>query len=210
MSDEAHRRKRIHPVLKLASCPILTISWGILLISLAWIYDKLGHHLGFDLADVAVALLAILILFLISFGMRAGWEADNYFRATREKCWICRLWPAARLILDWMGYTEPIDSAEPAGDKHHMNASEMQALLGKPPRRGRPPTYPLARWQRVVLAWENRDPLRNPMTLSEFLCEEFGTYVDGSPRMSENSYYEWRKRVLEELRKESAVDKSAL
>jgi hypothetical protein len=57
------------------------------------------------------------------------------------------------------------------------------------------------------LAWENRDTLRNPMTLSEFLSLEFGTYADGSPRMSENSYYDWRKRVIEELQKQEQKKK---
>jgi hypothetical protein len=80
MSEEAHKRHRIHPVLKIASCLILTISWGVLMISLAWIFDKLGNHLGFDVAEVAIAVLAILILFLISVGMGAGWQVDKYLR----------------------------------------------------------------------------------------------------------------------------------
>ncbi|MBK8821870.1 MAG: hypothetical protein IPN58_04450 [Anaerolineales bacterium] len=77
--------------------------------------------------------------------------------------------------------------------------------MDRPKRRGRPPTHSLDRWTRVVLAWENRDPYRNPMTLTEFLSQEFGTYADGTPCMSENSFYENRKKVFEELRKNAAL-----
>jgi len=52
----------------------------------------------------------------------------------------------------------------------------------------------------VVVAWEKRDTIRNPITLNEFLCEHFGRNADGSPGMSENSFYANRKRVLAELR----------
>jgi len=40
------------------------------------------------------------------------------------------------------------------------------------------------------------------MTLSEYLAEQFGTYADGSPKMSENSYYDWRRKILKELQKQ--------
>jgi hypothetical protein len=61
---------------------------------------------------------------------------------------------------------------------------------------------------RVVQAWESRDIQRNTMTLSEYLAEQFGIYADGSPQMSENSYYEWRKKVFKELRKQEARKKA--
>jgi hypothetical protein len=56
------------------------------------------------------------------------------------------------------------------------------------------------------LAWENRDTFRNPITLAEFLSLEFGTYADGSPCMSENSFYENRKKVFDELRKDVVLN----
>ncbi|MCC6986386.1 MAG: hypothetical protein IT309_08155 [Anaerolineales bacterium] len=92
-------------------------------------------------------------------------------------------------------------------EKSQQTAIATISIPEHPPRRGRRPTYPLERWARVVQAWENRDPLRNTMTLSEFLAEEFGVYADGSPHMSENSYYEWRKRVFMELRKQTPAKK---
>ena len=75
------------------------------------------------------------------------------------------------------------------------------------PRRGRRPTHSLDRWIRVVHAWENRDLQQNTMTLSEYLAEQFGIYADGSPMMSENSYYEWRKKVRRELKKRETGNK---
>ncbi|MFT3892727.1 MAG: hypothetical protein QM730_13940 [Anaerolineales bacterium] len=86
-----------------------------------------------------------------------------------------------------------------------MDTVDVTALLDRQPKRGRRPTYSIDRWKRVVMAWENNDPLRNPLTLSEFLAEEFGTYADGSPKMSENSFYDWRKKVMDELRRQEAL-----
>ena len=54
-----------------------------------------------------------------------------------------------------------------------------------------------------MFKWEKRDPLRDTMTLADLLAEEFGTNADGSPRMTEQTYYDWRDRVFAELKKEA-------
>jgi hypothetical protein len=64
------------------------------------------------------------------------------------------------------------------------------------------------RWIKVVLAWENRDTWRNPITLVEFLSQEFGTWADGSPRVSKKAFYDNQKRVHEELRRQEATEKN--
>jgi len=103
-----------------------------------------------------------------------------------------------------MGYEE-VQPQLSLPESETSNVAQLLVSMDKPKRRGRPPTHSLDRWTRVVFAWENRDPYRNPMTLTEFLSQEFGTYADGTPCMSENSFYENRKKVFEELRKNAAL-----
>lgn len=182
---------------------ILIISWFGIYSSVMWIYEQIHVSLGFELAQVTVSLLVILISFLILLGFGFGFGLDRvvrrediktiWFYQWLKNSWICKcLWGDIPPIQEIVK-SEPVDETP---------AVNIQDIITRPRRRGRIPTYSLDRWTRVVLAWENRDTLRNPITLSEFLSLEFGTYADGSPRMSENSYYDWRKRVIEELQKQ--------
>ena len=64
--------------------------------------------------------------------------------------------------------------------------------------------FTLEDWIPVVEKWESRDRTRDSFMLAELLEEYLGTYPDGSPVVSTQSYYAWRKRVLAELAKEKA------
>jgi hypothetical protein len=151
--------------------------------------------------------MSILILALIVVGMRAGWSLDRFIRHRKIDVWrIHRSFRQERNFLSLMGYEEVQLKTSTPNDSVRPNIEQTLALIEKPKRRGRPPTHSLDRWTRVVLAWENRDIYRNPMTLTEFLSQEFGTYADGTPCMSENSFYENRKKVFDELRKSFALN----
>ena len=54
-----------------------------------------------------------------------------------------------------------------------------------------------------MLKWEYRDTLRDSMSLADRLSEEFGSNVDGSPTMTEQSYYYWRDKVFTEIKNET-------
>jgi hypothetical protein len=78
---------------------------------------------------------------------------------------------------------------------------EPFVLLDLPTRRGRKPTFPLERWIPIALKWENRDPIRDAFTLGELIAEHLGTNSDGSPIVSEQTYYSvWRQRAINEIR----------
>lgn len=152
-----------------------------------------------EIAEVAVAFLMVLIVILILFGFWAGFRAERILKQRiLQKFWIYRSLKQIRWFGTFLRYAEPARQVEIPGKA----TVEMISIPKNKPRRGRHPTHSLDRWMPVVHAWENRDTLRNTMTLSEYLCEQFGTYADGSPKMSENSYYEWKKKVLEELRRQ--------
>jgi len=176
--------------------------------SILWIYRRVLNSLGLEIAEVIVAFLVIITLALILVGFRVGFNAKQILRQHKVQALrIYRLFQRCKFFRSLWEYIGPPVETENNSTPKKLDAIELPIQLDRPPRRGRPPTYSIDRWIRVVSAWENRDSLRNPLTLAEFLSQEFGTYADGSPRMSENSYYDWRKKVFDELRKQGARKK---
>jgi hypothetical protein len=56
---------------------------------------------------------------------------------------------------------------------------------------------------------ETRDPIRDAFTLGELISQFLGTNEDGSPIMSEQSYYKtWRPRALAELERRVQAKKA--
>ena len=87
---------------------------------------------------------------------------------------------------------------------------EPFVLLDLPTRRGRKPTFTLERWVPIALKWENRDPMRDAFTLGELISEHLGTNSDGSPIVSEQTYYSvWRKRAIDEIRRRAKSKESS-
>lgn len=204
MSDKSDKHTHMHPALKKVLIFILIMTGSIILTSQVWVYNKIHQSFGQELAQVISAFLSILILALVVTGVRAGISMDRLIRQGRVVRWrIYRSFRQVQRFLSLLGYDDFLYEVTKTSTGNLPDHQEVLTILNRAPRRGRPPTYSLDRWKRVVLAWENRDPLRNPLTLADFLSEEFGTYADGSPRMSENSYYDWRKKVFDELRKEA-------
>lgn len=198
-----NKRSHIHPKLRVVLYLILFIFGGLLFGSILWVFHRIQTRFGEEIAEVAAALMSILILTLIMVGMRAGWNLDRFIRHRQIDIWrIHRSIRQTGYFLSLLGYEEIQTQLHPPKSEV-SKPDQILANLDGQKRRGRPPTHSLDRWTRVVLAWENRDPFRNPMTLTEFLAQEFGTYADGTPRMSENSFYENRKKVFEAIRKDA-------
>lgn len=209
MADNVTRRSHIRPIFRVVLVFILILCGGMLIVSINWIFHKIHYSLGIALAEVAVAFISVFIMILILVGMRTGLSMDRFIRRRRyEACKIYQSFRQVRYVLSWLGYDGIQSGHEPVTIVENQTPEEMLALINRPHRRGRTPTYSLDRWTRVVLSWEGRDTWRNPMTLSEFLAEEFGRYADGSPRISESRFYELRKIILKDLRKK-AVQKKA-
>jgi hypothetical protein len=199
------KRSHINLGLRIVLYLILFTCGGLLFGSIVWVFHRIQTRFGDELAEVAAALMSILILALITVGMRAGWSLDRFIRHRRIDLW--RIHQSIRptgYFLSLLGYEE-VQPQLSLPESETLNVTQLLVSMDKPKRRGRPPTHSFDRWTRVVLAWENRDPYRNPMNLTEFLSQEFGTYADGTPCMSENSFYENRKKVFEELRKNAAL-----
>lgn len=162
-------------------------------------------NMGVDFAEIILVFAMVILLEMVLAGMGLAYFVDSairkqrfIFRTPQPGSWV------SVLIKIW-GFEVVNEIPEiPVifTPTQTTQADEALAILNKPRRRGRKPTYSIDRWTRIVMKWENRDTLRNTMTLSDHLAEEFGTNADGSPRMTEQSYYDWRDKVFTELRKE--------
>jgi hypothetical protein len=170
-------------------------------VSIYWIFQKINHSAGVELAEVTVAFLSILVLALILVGMRAGLGLDRWIRYRRfEECRLFHSSKHTHRALSWLGYGHLVLEGEAASEElDGWNVEELLALFEKPKRGGRRPNHPPERWIRVVLAWEKRDPLRTTMTLPEFLIQQFGQRADGSPGESESTFYDYRKKIKEQI-----------
>ncbi|MBL6960244.1 MAG: hypothetical protein ISR59_03980 [Anaerolineales bacterium] len=85
-----------------------------------------------------------------------------------------------------------------------MSLQEIHQLSAKSSRingNRRKLTFTLENWIPVVEKWESRDRTHDSFTLAELIAEHFGTQPDGTPVVSTQSYYAWRKRVLAERAK---------
>ncbi|HMM97494.1 MAG TPA: hypothetical protein PKC99_00670 [Anaerolineales bacterium] len=205
MAGNVIKRNNIHPIVRVVLVSILILCGGSLVVSIYWIFQKINHSAGVELAEVAVAFLSILVLALILVGMRAGLGLDRWIRYRRfEECRLFHSSKHTHRALSWLGYGHLALEGEAASEElDGWNVEELLALFEKPKRGGRRPTHPPERWIRVVLAWENRDLVRNTLTLPEFLCQEFGTNADGTPRESESNFYDYRKKILKQIKKKA-------
>ena len=205
MAGKVSKRSSIHPIVRVVLVSILILSGGLLVVSVYWIFQKINHSVGVELAEVAVAFLSIFIMALILVGMRAGLGLDRWIRYRRfEECRLFHSSKHTHRALSWLGYGHIVAEGGSASEElYGWNVEELLALFEKPKRGGRRPTHPPERWIRVVLAWEHRDPLRDTMTLSQFLCEEFGTNADGTPRESESNFYDNRKKIIKQIEKKA-------
>jgi hypothetical protein len=188
---------------------------GVVLIvyfPIAWVYQKMKLEMGVNAAEIALAFAMVICLGLVMTGMCLGYFIDSAIRKRRfifldppPGGWVdtlIRIW-GFELIT---GETEIPPISAPA---HVLEADKVLATLDKPRRRGRKPTFTIDRWRRVVLNWENRDTLRDMMTLADLIAEEFGTHADGSPKMTEQTYYYWRDKVFREIKNEAEARNSS-
>ena len=210
MDEELSQSNPFPPILlKVGLLLILLVSSTSVISSVRWIYHRVHNGLGFEIADVVVALLVILILGLIIVGFGVAFGAKRVLRQRRLLALrIYRVCKWSTIFQAFWGYMCPPAETEKKITPHDQDIPEITVLLERPPKRGRIPTHSMDRWIEVVTAWENRDTWRNPITLEEFLSQQFGTCADGSPQMSKKSFYDWKKKVRQEMREREAKNKN--
>ena len=173
----------------------------------AWVYHQVRNGLGHEIASVVMAFEAILILGLIVIGFGMGFRAKRALGQNEQSeviCDLCERFVFFQKLWAYLGLQAEARAETPAPviDEKTVAITFFPVQAGK---RGRPPTYPIDRWVKVVHAWDSRDRWRNTHTLQEFLSEEFGVYADGSPRISKKTFYDWQKKVHEQAEKQLAA-----
>ena len=184
----------------------------VVLFSTLWTYQKIESREGTDFAQATMVLTMVVLLTLISAGMvlayfifRAIKEQRMIFGSLRPGGWMeafIRVW-GFEIIEE-----KTQKDAEPASIPATEEDDDL-AIIDKPRMRGRKPLFPLSKWKPIVLKWENRDPILDTMTLTELLSEAFGTCADGTPMVSEQTYYTWRDRVFEDMKKKAKSRKAS-
>jgi hypothetical protein len=208
------RARKYGSLNKIILLVLLKIAIVMVFLEVAWSYHTFESELGTRLAQAAIAYHIVLLLGMGTIGIGLGYWVDrmicqriSIFRSPQKGSWteaFMNLWGHELKIkeetapgIDTMSTPEP-------------SMIEPFVLLDLPTRRGRKPTFTLERWLPIALKWENRDPMRDAFTLGELISEHLGTNSDGSPIVSEQTYYSvWRKRAIDEIRRRAKSRKSS-
>ncbi len=177
----------------------------VVFLDITWSYRIFASGMGTRLAQAVIAYHVVLLLGMVAVGIGLGYWVDrmirqkkSIFSSPNKGSWtevFMKLWGHESIgeentLLEIDSVPEP-----------NPDAPEPFELLDLPARRGRKPTFPLERWLPIAVQWENRDPIRDAFTLGELICEHLGTNSDGSPIVSEQTYYStWRPRAIAEIR----------
>ncbi|GER79074.1 hypothetical protein DIM_11550 [Candidatus Denitrolinea symbiosum] len=175
----------------------------LLILTLTWFYQYIRLHFGSEIALVALALILTGELILMTRGAvytsrihrKLREQADNPAAAAfpEEK-----RRPMLFKIFDMD--LRPIAIAVPEKTEMSKVRLEIQKLLDTPKKRkGKQPRFPLAEIRAAVLEWEQRDSSFSVETLEDFLGRKFGYGTDGILLMSVSTFYDWRRRTLQEL-----------
>ncbi len=192
----------------------LIVAAALAFLPAIWVYHTVYVGVGTEVAETTTAFHIVLILGLISTGIGVGVIADwmirrrrFIFRDPQQGSWT-------ETILGLWGYELQCALGQPEMPSLTDAVSDVTTgapVIDAPHRRGRKPTFPLARWLPIAQQWENRDTTRDAFTLGDVIAEHLGTNADGSPIVSEQAYYTtWRDRAIEELqRREQSRKKPA-
>jgi hypothetical protein len=200
---------RRHSVIKkMILASFLVIALVVVILDIKWFYKNFENDLGRGMAQTVIAYHVVVLLAMTITGIILGRRIDqaisqgiSIFHSPKKGGWT-------EAIMNIWGY-ELDEKDEIIRDDPGTKNNESFVLLDLPTRRGRKPTFPLERWLPIAAQWENRDPIRDAFTLGELISEHLGTNPDGSPIVSEQTYYSvWRSRAIAEIRRRTKSRKS--
>jgi len=184
---------------------------------LAWIYKKTQVGFGMEVAQIGMAVGVVVMLLFITFGFKIASKVDRAISEQRSIFSKKNRGKLARFLMRvWRYNTDvPEEAEESEGEANFelddlgLTYTEAMDLVNQTRKRGRRPDFTLERWLPITIKWETRDTMRDAFTLAELISEFLGTNEDGSPVMSEQSYYKtWRPRALAELERRAKVKKA--
>jgi hypothetical protein len=207
------RAKKYGSIKKILLLVFLIVVSLVIFQDVTWFYHNFETGLGSRVAQVAIAYHVVLLLAMVTAGVGLGHSVDRIICQKRSVFHSPMKGSWAEVLMNLWGYElkseEAPKSEIDSEPKNVPGMFEPFVLLDLPTRRGRKPTFPLERWLPIAMQWENRDPIRDAFTLGELISEHLGTNADGSPIVSEQTYYStWRPRAITELRRRTKPQKS--
>ena len=204
------RAKKYGSPKKMILLALLKIALVGIFLQITWSYHSLETGLGTAVAQVAIMYHVVLLMILVVEGIGLGHWIDQLIRLKRSIFHHPQKGSWTEAFMNLWGYElKEKDVLQTQTLVPEPQMIEPFDLFNMPARRGRKPTFPLERWIPIAMKWENRDPIRDAFTLGELIAEHLGTNSDGSPIVSEQTYYSvWRQRAMDEIRCRAKAKKS--
>ena len=207
------RSRKYGPIQKIILFLALVGTGVLVFWQVTWVYHNIQSDMGSKMAETSLADHIVILLVLTAAGFALAYLMDwmirhqkSIFHSLHEGSW-------AELLVHLWGYELnycPEPKNQTSTEVPFIPQLDSFELIDRPRRRGRKPTFPLERWLPIAVQWENRDPIRDAFTLGELISEHLGTNSDGSPVVSEQTYYStWRERALKELQRRAQSKKSS-
>jgi len=150
------------------------------------ITEKLGSEIAWSAIGLCLSLYAGLVLFLLEYITNRE-NLKGEFEQYVLRPWSHKIY----LYSDHDSDPEILDFPGSGGIKKKLNWRKS--------KRGRRSIYGDEVERRTVLKWEALDTRISPMTLEEFLVQEFGTSGGGTPKVPTTTFYGWRKKIIKDL-----------
>jgi len=207
------RSRKYGPIQKIILVLALVGTGVLVFWQVTWVYQNIQSDIGSKTAETSLADHIVILLALTAAGFALAYLMDwmirhqkSIFHSLHEGSWT-------EMIVHLWGYELnylPEPKNQTGTEAPFIPPLDSFELIDRPRRRGRKPTFPLERWLPIALQWENRDPIRDAFTLGELISEHLGTNSDGSPVVSEQTYYStWRERALQELQQRAQSRKAS-
>lgn len=186
---------------------------GALYWALAKLFQLAASSFGYDLAILIVSGVTVGIMLLILLGMGVAsvlqWVICDRILTNKKK-------PSglANLLFNIFGFkpvsltplTPLATDSTPDNDLSAVALDDIEQLLIATEQRkrgGKKSPYPEDVQIRAVRDWTSLQTRGASVTLQQFLEERFGTAPETSmPLVPNQTFYSWRKKVLQELRDE--------
>lgn len=182
---------------------------------IVWLYANFESGMGTRMAQVAISYHIALLIGMLTVGVGLGHMINRMIREKRSIFESPRKGGKTEKIMKLWGYElcEETNISDEPNIEIPIDPPIMDtfAIMDIPttPRRGRKPAFTVDRWVPIAQKWEFRDPIRDSFTLGELICEHLGKNDDGSPIISEQTYYSvWKDRAMEEIQRIEARKKA--
>ena len=196
-------RSKKRRALGLTLLPILLL----LSIAIGWLYHTVQSGYGASAAVLALTVVTVIILWLVCKGIQYAAAIEKAVQSqtttqinpsqTRDivKPIVQALYQHAEGEFNLETPTIEMNDKNPGG------IYELGSVPHK--RRGKQSRFPISKITKAVLKWEQRDAQFTSVNLAEFLEQEFGSGSDGILLMAPTTFYDWRRRVLSDMKSQN-------